>query len=71
MSSPVLSEGAIDFTDVLMKEESVLFPYNRMGNRHGVTELGPEKMLNSLIWVVIKVKVMVSSHSNTETSDHR
>ena len=53
MPSPVLSEEAIDFTDVLMKEESVLFPYNRMGNRHGVTELGPEKMLNSLIWAVI------------------
>lgn len=53
MPSPVLTEGEIDFTDALMKEESALFPYNGMGNWHGVTELAPEKMLNSLIWAAI------------------
>lgn len=51
MPSPVLSEGAIDFTDALMKKGSALFPYD--GNWRGVTELGPEKMLNSLIWAAI------------------
>lgn len=53
MPSPVLSEGAIDFTDAPMKKGSALFPYDGIGNWCGVTELGPEKMLNSLIWAAI------------------
>ena len=53
MPSPGLSEGAIDFTDALMKEGLALFPYHGIGNWRGVTELGPEKMLNSLIWAAI------------------